>query len=72
LPSITKFSHLRELLDDNVRKAVEALPYTAEGYNRALAILKEPYRKEREIAYVKEILELPPVLTANARKIHEF
>ena len=74
LPAITKFSYLGELLDDKVRKAVEALPYSAEGYNRAVAILKERYRKEREIvkAYVKEIFELLPVLTANARKIHEF
>ena len=65
---------MRELLDDKVRKAVEALPYSSEGYNRAVAILKERYGKEREIvkAYVKEIFELPPVLTANARKIHEF
>jgi hypothetical protein len=72
LPAITKFSYLRELLDDKVRKAVGALPYSAEGYNRAVAILKEWYGKEREIvkAYVKEIFELPPVLTANARKIH--
>ncbi|CAB4002690.1 Hypothetical predicted protein [Paramuricea clavata] len=63
-----------ELFDDKVRKAVQALPYSAEGYNRAVAILKERYGKEREIvkAYVKEILELPPVLTANARKIREF
>ncbi len=74
LPAITKFSYLRELLDDKVKKAVLGLPYTSEGYNRAVAILKEQYGKEREIvkAYVKEILELPPVLTANPRKIHEF
>jgi hypothetical protein len=74
LPAITKFSYLRELLDDKVRKAVEALPYSAEGYNKAVAILNERYGKEREIvkAYVKEIFELSLVLTANARKIHEF
>ncbi len=74
LPAITKFSYLRELLDDKVKKAVLGLPYTSEGYNRTVAILKEQYGKEREIvkAYVKEILELPPVLTANPRKIHEF
>jgi hypothetical protein len=63
LPAITKFSYLRKLLDDKVKKAVLGLPYTSEGYNRAVAILKEQYGKEREIvkAYVKEILELPPV-----------
>ncbi len=74
LPAITKCSYLRELLDDKVKKAVLGLPYTSEGYNRAVAILKEQYRKERAIvkAYVEEILELPPVLTANPRKIHEF
>ena len=49
LPAITKFSYLRELLDDKVRKAVEALPYSAEGYNRAVAILKERYGKERRL-----------------------
>ena len=58
LPAITKFSYSRELLHDKMRKVVEALPYSAEGYNRAVAILKEKYGKEREIlkAYQSSLL----------------
>ena len=65
-------SYLRELLADNVRREVESLPFTNEGYNRAKAILKEKYGKESEIvkAYVKEILPLIP--SGNAKKIAEF
>ena len=72
--SITKFSYLRELLDIKVRRTIEALPFTSEGYNRAKSILQEKYGKESEIikAYTKEILELPLVSNANPRKISEF
>lgn len=40
---------MRELLDANVRKTVEALPFTSEGYNRAKSILEDKYGKESEI-----------------------
>ena len=72
---ITKFAYLRELLDDKVKRAVETLPFTPEGYNRAKAILQDRFGKESEIvkAYVKEIIELPYTQpTANPKKIHEF
>ena len=74
VPPVTKFSYLRELLDHRVRKTIEGLPHTAEGYNRAVSILKDRYGNENEIvnAYVKELLDLPYTPTANARKIHEF
>ena len=72
--SITKFAYLRELLGSKAKKSVEALPFTNEGYNRAKSILEDRYGKESEIvkAYTKEILELPNIPNANARKIHDF
>ena len=59
---------------DNVRREVEFLPLTNEGYNRAKAILNEKYGNESVIvkAYVKEIISLPLISSANARKIAEF
>ena len=71
---ITKFSYLRELLDFKVRRTIEALPFTPEGYNRAKSILNERFGKESEIvkAYVKEILDLPLISSANPRRINEF
>ena len=74
MPPVTKFTYLRELLDDRVRKTIEALPHSPEGYNRAKAILEERFRKESEIvkAYLKEIIDLPHTPTANPRKILEF
>jgi hypothetical protein len=72
--SIAKFSYLRELLGDNVRREFESLPFISEGYNRAKAILEEKYGKEAELvkSYVKEILSLPYISTANSKKIAEF
>ena len=35
LASVAKFSYLKELLNDKVRRNVESLPFTPEGYNRA-------------------------------------
>lgn len=74
LATVTKFSYLKELLDSKVRREVEALPFTPEGYNRAKAILTEKYGKESEIvkAYGKEILDLPYISSTNPRKIKEF
>lgn len=71
---MTKLTYLRELLCDKVKRAIEALPFTAEGYNRAISILKDRFGKESEIVktYVKEILELPYTTTSNPRKIHDF
>ena len=74
VPPVTKFAYLRELLDAKVRKSVEALPHSAEGYNRAVSILKDRFGKQSEIvkAYVKEILELPYTSTGKTKRIHEF
>ena len=49
VPNVTKFSYLRQLLNAQVRRTVEALPFTSEGYNRAKSILKEIYVKNSEI-----------------------
>ena len=49
VPPVTKFTYLRELLDAKVRKTVEALPHSAEGYKRAVSILKDRFGKQSEI-----------------------
>ena len=74
VPPVTKFTYLRELLDAKVRKTIEGLPHTAEGYHRALSILKDRFGKESEIVktYVKEILGLPYTATGNPKRIDEF
>lgn len=38
---ITKFTYLLELLEPKVKRCIEALPFTSEGYNRAKAILED-------------------------------
>ena len=74
VPPVTKFTYLRELLCDKAKRAIEALPFTAEGYNRAISILKDRFGKESEIVktYVKEIFDLPYTATLDPKKIHEF
>ena len=71
---INKFTYLCGLLGPKVKAAVEALPFTAEGYNRARSILLSNYGKESEVtkAYVKEIMALPVITSANPRRISEF
>lgn len=74
IPSITKVTYLRELLGPRVKKSVETLPFTSEGYNRAKNILGDKYRNESEIikAYTQQIFDLQVISTVNTRKIHEF
>ena len=66
---IRKFTYLCELLDSKVKCSVEALPFTAEGYNRAKTILQDRYGKESEIvkSYVREIMDLPHITSANPK-----
>ena len=53
--AVTKFSYLKELVKPKVRNAIDGLPFTVEGYERAKSILKSKYGKPCEIvhAYVK-------------------
>ena len=69
-----KFSYPKELLVDKVRRDVESLPFTSEGYYRAKAILCEKYGNESEIvkAHSKNILDLPLITSNNPKRISEF
>ena len=40
LPAVTKFAYLKELVEPRVRKGIDGLPFTTEGYGRAKSILK--------------------------------
>ena len=71
---ITKFTYLRELFTPKVSRTIEALCFTAEGYNHAESILKEEFGKDLEIikAYMKEIFELPVMTGTNPKAISDF
>ena len=56
---------------DKVRRAVETLPSTLEGYNRVKSIFQDLYGKEIEVLKTSEkIFELPYIPAANPRKTH--
>lgn len=67
-------SLIYELVTPQVSRTIEALPFTAEGYNRAKSILKEKFGKDSEIikAYTKEILELSTLTGTNPKAISDF
>ena len=71
---ITKFSYLNELLEPKVRTAIEGLPFTTKGYERAKNILKTKYGKESEIVntHLTYIMSLPVIYGSNPNKILEF
>jgi hypothetical protein len=71
---VTKFSYLKELVEMKVRKSIDGLPFTKEGYERAKEILEKKYGDTSEVvnAYVKGILELPTITERDVTKIHEF
>ena len=73
-PAITKFSYLKELVDIKVRKLVDGLPFTEDGYHKAKSLLEKRYGQTSEVvgAYVRNILELPTIRERNVTKIHEF
>ena len=71
---ITKFSYLKEFVEPKVRKSIDGLPFTAEGYNRAKSVFDDCYGKESEIvkAYVRDIIELPTIAVAEPVQVHQF
>ena len=44
-PPVTKFAHLKELLESDVCESIDGLPFSSEGYERAKNILKSNYGK---------------------------
>jgi hypothetical protein len=61
LAPITKFTYLLELLEPNIKRGVESLPFSPEGYNRAKVILKDKYGKEYSVWIYQPLREPIPV-----------
>ena len=73
IAAINKFTYLCGFLRPKVKRRVESLPFTAEGYNRAKSILKDQYGKNSVVkAFMKEIMDLQHITGANPNKIAEF
>ena len=71
---VTKFSYLKELVDIKVRRLIDGLPFTGEGYAKARDLLQKRYGQTSEVvsAYVRAILELPTIKERDVAKIHSF
>lgn len=71
---VTKFAHLKELLESNVCETIDGLPFNSEGYKRAKNILKSNYGKTSEIvrAYIDNISALPVISGSKPNEIHKF
>ena len=74
MAEITKYSYLKEFVESHVRKGIDGLPFTSEGYAKAKAILQERYGRESDIvkAYVRDIINLPNIDGANSVEINKF
>jgi len=74
IPPVTKFAHLKELLESNVCEAIDGLPFNSEGYERAKNILKSNHGKTSEIvqAYIDNINALPVISGSQPNEIHKF
>ena len=49
MAAITKFSFLKEFVVPKVRKSIDGLPFTPEGYEKAKSILKERCGNDSEM-----------------------
>ena len=69
-----RLASIKELLEPHVCEAIDGLPFTTEGYERAKNILKANYGKTSENvrAYVDNINALPIVHGSRPSKIHQF
>ena len=73
VPGVTKYSYLKELVDPKIRKEIDGLPFSSEGYERAKNILKRKNGKPSEVvnAYVENIMSVPTINGSQPNKIHE-
>ena len=74
IPTVTKFSYLKELVEKKVRMSIDGQPFNSEGYERAKNILKSRYGKISKIvnACVQAILVLPHIHGSQLAKIYDF
>ena len=74
LHPVSKFNYLKELLASKVRFLIDAIPFTSEGYLRAIAILKGKFGKPSEVsaAHIQCITSLPIIPNFNTNRMHEF
>ena len=71
---VTKFSYLNGFLFPQVRKLIDGLPFTPEGYSRAKSILVSTYNKPTVVAnaHIKCITSLPIITGTHPNRVHEF
>ena len=58
LVTVTKFAHLKELVDPKVRVEIDGLSFTTEGYVRAKNIPIGEYGKTSEIVNASRTLQI--------------
>ena len=71
---IRKFNYLKEHLAQKVRLLIDTLPFTSQGYSRAIAILKAKFGKPSEVSAtdIQCITSLHVITNSNPNQIHEF
>ena len=74
IPPVTKFAHVKELLESNVCETIDGLSFNSEGYERAKNILKSNYGKTSEIlrAYIDNINALPVISGSQLNEVHKL
>ena len=71
--AVTKFSYLKELVDPKVKTAIDGLPFTTEGYQRAKNILESKNGQMSDIvnAPVQNIMALPVITGSHELPIRD-
>ena len=74
LHPVSEFNYLKELLIPKVTLLIHTLPFTTEGYSRAIAISKAKFRKPSEVsaAHIQRITSLPAITNSDPNRIPEF
>ena len=74
LSSVTKLSYLKEMVIPKVRRLIEGLPWSTEGYERAKNMLSSKFGKTSELAnsHIQNILSLPVITGTNTARINKL
>ena len=74
---VTKYSYLKEFLLPrlpHVRKLLDSLPFTSDGYSRAKAILRAKFGKPTVVAnaHINCIISLPMLFGSHPNNVHDL
>jgi len=74
IAGVTKYSYLKELVDLKIRREIDSLPFSSDGYKHVKNILTRKYGQTSEVVnvFMENIMSLPTIGGTQPARNHDF